>query len=104
MPTKNLKASITKTSETARNVGHKIVKRLPPRTVEGFQKGRKAGNQFVEDVPFNAGLAIGFSYGATESVVGLLATPVNALIGWATRAIGCGGRVASANSAETEMA
>jgi hypothetical protein len=77
MRQKTMKDSFTR----ARAVAHTAVAKLPPATVEGFRRGRKAGHEAVENLPYLAGAAVGFVYGAGEAVVDALVTSVSTLIG-----------------------
>jgi hypothetical protein len=97
---KNLKTNFEKTKV----IGRKVVARVPQATIQGFDDGREAGRKFVHGAPYGAGAAVGFGFGASEAIVGFIATPAKALVGWAASAIGCGGRTAHANTVETDMA
>jgi hypothetical protein len=90
--------------EKAKAAGRMIVAKLPEAAIRGFDDGRVAGHDFVESVPYAAGAAVGFSYGASESILGLLAAPVTSLVGWAAWAIGCGNRGQSENHDAAEVA
>ena len=85
---KSVKTNVGK----ARVAGRIVVAKLPESTIRGFDDGREAGHKFMEGVPYAAGATVGFTYGASESILGLLATPVTSLIGWAAWAVGCGSR------------
>ena len=99
MPQENLKAKVEKVKATAR----KVVTKLPTTTVQGFHDGRRHGRKFVEEgVPYGAGAAVGFGFGASEAVVGALAFPVNALVGWAAWAIGGGSQGQNENHGAAE--
>lgn len=75
--------SLTKGFDKARTVARKAVERVPASTKRGFHNGRKAGHDFVENVPYGVGAAVGFAYGAGEAIVGALAEPVSNVFGWA---------------------
>ncbi len=97
---KNLRTNV----EKAKAAGRRVAAKLPQATVEGFCKGREAGNQFVGDLPFNTGLVVGYSFGIAEGIVGLLAEPVNAFVGWIAGAIGCGSQGQHENRGSAEVA
>ena len=97
---KSLKTSV----EKVKVAGRKVVAKLPESTVQGFHDGRRHGRKFVEEgIPFGAGCAVGFGYGASEAIVGLLATPVNVLVGWAAWAIYGGNREHNENNSAAEV-
>jgi hypothetical protein len=66
-----------------KRVSRKIVEHVPADTKQGFADGRQAGNDLISDLPYLAGAAVGFVYGAGEAVVGALATPVSNVFAWA---------------------
>ena len=71
--------SLTKGFDKARTVTRKAVERVPASTKRGFRNGRQTGHDFVEDVPYGVGVAVGFTVGIGEAIVGLAASA----IGWA---------------------
>ena len=71
--------SLTKGFDKARVVARKAVERVPASTKRGFHNGRKAGHDFVANVPYGIGATVGFAYGVGEAVIGLAVSA----IGWA---------------------
>jgi hypothetical protein len=100
----SVQKSVKTSVEKAKAAGRKVVSKLPESTVRGFRDGREAGHEFVDRAPYAAGAAVGFSFGVSEKVVGLIATPVNVMIGWAARAISCGGPMANAANGVADVA
>jgi hypothetical protein len=69
--------------QQAQELGLQISQHVPLAVKHGFEDGREAGHHFVEDVPHNIGYVCGLAFGTSESVVGALAVPINALANWA---------------------
>ena len=88
--------------EKAKAAGRMVVAKLPEATIRGFDDGRVAGHDFVVGVPYAAGATVGFTYGASERIIGLLAAPVTSLVGWAAGVIGCGSRGQNENNGAAE--
>jgi hypothetical protein len=84
-----VKKSLAKGFDKATVVARKAVERVPASTKRGFHNGRQAGHDFVENVPYGVGAAVGFVYGAGEAVIGALAGPVGSVFGWASSLV-CG--------------
>lgn len=84
-----MQESMTKSFDSARVVARKAVERVPASTKRGFHNGRRAGHDFVENVPYGVGFAVGLVYGAGEAVVEAVAEPVSNLFGWASSLV-CG--------------
>ena len=78
----HVQGSVQESFNHARVVARKAVAKLPASTRRGFDDGHRAGRDFAENVPYIAGAAVGFVYGAGEAVVEFLATPAMALYGW----------------------
>jgi hypothetical protein len=83
------------TGATIALVAHGIGKQIPVAAKQGFNDGRQEGHDCVAQLPYAVGAAVGFSFGVTEGVIGVLAKPGNALLSlgirlgdWASRTIG----------------
>ena len=61
--------SVKRTFDKAKVVAHKAVAKLPKASVEGFHRGRQAGHDFIENVPYGAGAVVGFTVGVGEAIV-----------------------------------
>jgi hypothetical protein len=85
------------------NVAVRIVNCIPEMTKQGFDDGREAGKKFVHGVPYGAGAAVGFGFGATEAIVGFFAMPTKALFSRIARAMGRDNR-ASESAVQAESA
>ena len=59
----------------------KVSRCVPTTAKDGFDQGRRYGRRFVEhDAVYAAGAAVGFTYGAVETVVGIVAAPTNCAV------------------------
>jgi hypothetical protein len=98
------RACLAATGATIVRVTHGIATHIPQAAKDGFEAGRKDGQDLVTGLPYAAGATVGFAYGTSQAIVGVLATPINSLVGWAASAIGCGNRVTPETNVETGMA
>jgi ribosomal protein L36 len=64
-----IQQSVKKSFDKAKVISRKAVERVPASTKRGFHNGRKAGHDFVENVPYGVGAVVGFVYGAGEAIV-----------------------------------
>ena len=74
------RACLAATGAAISHVTHGIATHIPQAARDGFEAGRRDGQDFVTGPPYAAGATVGFAFGASQAIVGVLATPVNSLV------------------------